>query len=292
MSESKATGRQLARRPYGRAGVELSIVGMGGIVVVGMPQEAADGLVAEAVERGVNYFDVAPSYGDGEAEEKLGQALEPHRDRVFLACKTGKRDAEGARKELARSLERLRTDRLDLYQFHGVARMEDVERILAPGGAMEVFLAAREEGTVRHIGFPAHSVQAALAMMDRFRFDSVLFPINHVCYAQGNFGPQVVERARERGTARLAIKAMARTVKGDGSHKYPKCWYAPVDDPDLARQALRFTLSEDITACVPSGDERLFRQAVDLMMDFEPLAPAEREVLLAGTAGVQPIFSA
>jgi predicted aldo/keto reductase-like oxidoreductase len=157
---------------------------------------------------------------------------------------------------------------------------------------MEVFLAAREEGTVRHIGFSAHSVQAALAMMDRFRFDSVLFPINHVCYAQGNFGPQVVERARERGTARLAIKAMARTVKGDGSHKYPKCWYAPVDDPDLARQALRFTLSEDITACVPSGDERLFRQAVDLMMDFEPLAPAEREVLLAGTAGVQPIFSA
>ena len=291
MSESNGAGKQLPRRPYGRTGVELSIVGMGGIVVIGMPQDEADAVVAEAVERGVNYFDVAPSYGDGEAEEKLGPALEPHRNCVFLACKTGKRDAEGARRELAQSLERLRTDRFDLYQFHGVSHMDDVEKIFAPGGAMETFLAARDEGTVQNLGFSAHSVEAAQAMLDRFPFDSILFPINHVCYAQGDFGPQVVEHAREKGAARLALKAMARTVKGEGPHKYPKCWYEPVDDPELARQALRFTLSEDITACVPSGDERLFRQAVDLMTDFEPLAPAEREALLAGTAGVKPIFS-
>ena len=291
MSESNGTGRRLPRRPYGRTGVELSIVGMGGLVVIGMAQDEANAIVAEAVERGVNYFDVAPSYGDGEAEEKLGPALEPHRGGVFLACKTGKRDAEGAARELAGSLERLRTDHFDLYQFHGITRMEDVDRIFAPGGAMEVFLAARDEGTVQHLGFSAHSVEAALAMLDRFAFDSILFPVNHVCYAQGGFGPQIVERARERGTARLALKAMARTVKGEGPHKYPKCWYQPVDDPDLARQALRFTLSEDITACVPPGDERLFRQAVELMTDFEPLTPAEREALLAGTDGVKPIFT-
>jgi aryl-alcohol dehydrogenase-like predicted oxidoreductase len=291
MSRSTGAGKQLPRRAYGGTGVELSIVGLGGVVLVGMTQDEADELVGEAVGRGVNYFDIAPSYGNGEAEERLGPALEPHRGRAFLACKTTKRDAEGARTELAQSLERLRTDHFDLYQFHGVTRVDDVDTIFAPGGAMEAFRAARDEGTVRHLGFSAHSVEAALAMLDRFPFDSVLFPINHVCYAQGNFGPQVVERARENGTARLAIKPMARTVKGEPPHKYPKCWYEPVDDPDLARQALRFTLSEDITACVPSGDERLFRQAVDLMMDFEPLTPAEREALLDGTAGVKPIFS-
>ncbi|MHC5034420.1 MAG: aldo/keto reductase, partial [Planctomycetota bacterium] len=249
----------LPRRPYGRTGVELSILGFGGIVVMGHEQAEANKIVAEAFERGVNYFDVAPSYGEGEAEEKLGPALKPFRDEVFLACKSDRRTAAEAQHQLEQSLDRLHTDHFDLYQFHGVTSLEDVERIFAPGGAAETFVAAREKGVVHHLGFSAHSTQAALAMLDRFEFDSILFPINYVCYAQGGFGAEVVARARERGAARLAIKALAHTVRDEGYDEYSKLWYRPIEDASLAQQALRFTLSEDITAAVSSGDVRLLR---------------------------------
>jgi predicted aldo/keto reductase-like oxidoreductase len=285
----------LPRRRY-RDQVELSIIGFGGIVVVGLEQQEANRLVAESVELGVNYFDVAPSYGDGEAELKLGPALQPYRKQVFLACKTQQRDAAGARRELERSLERLRTDHFDLYQHHAVTRLEDVERIFAPGGAQELFLKAREEGKVRYLGFSAHSVAAALALLDRFPFDSVLFPVNFVCYSQGNFGPQVVARARERGAARLALKALAYTRWPKGTDRTktatPKTWYQPVTDPELASLALRFTLSEDITAAIPPGDEQIYRVALRLALGFRPLSAEERKQLLGSAAGVEPIFRA
>lgn len=280
----------IARRPYNRD-VSLSVIGFGGIVVMGMDQAGADRTVAEAVDRGINYFDVAPSYGNGEAEQKLGAALAAHRQKVFLACKCERRDAEGARQQLELSLQRLRTDHFDLYQFHGVASMKDVEQILAPGGGVELFVKARQEGKVRYLGFSVHNTEAALALMEAFRFDSVLFPVNYVNYAQGNFGPQILARAKEKGIARLALKAMAQTTWKEGeAHTYPKCWYHPIEDPDLARQALRFTLSEDITAAIPPGDERLYRVALEAAPGLKPLTAAERRELLASARGLTPIF--
>jgi len=289
--EAAISGREIPKRLY-KDGVKLSIIGFGGIVVAGMEQKDANGIVAESIERGVNYFDVAPSYWSGEAEEKLGIALKPYRNQVFLACKTQRRDAYGAQRELEESLGRVGTDHFDLYQFHAVTTTWDVEQIFAPGGAAEVFTKARQEGKVRFIGFSAHSVDAALSMMGRFDFDSVLFPVNFVCYAQGDFGPQVVERAKEKGVARLALKALAYTPWGVEERKYPKCWYRPIDDRELARQALRFTLSEDVTAAIPPGDERLFLLALELAGGFTPLTPQERQQLLASTEGLQPIFYA
>jgi aryl-alcohol dehydrogenase-like predicted oxidoreductase len=285
-----AAGKTLARRPY-RDNIQLSIIGFGGIVVVGQEPDAAAREVAAAVDRGVNYFDVAPSYGKGEAEIKLGNALRPYRKNVFLACKTQKRDAAGARAELEQSLGRLHTDHFDLYQFHAVTSMEDVEQILGPGGASETFRKAREEGKVRYLGCSAHSAEAALALIERFPLDSILFPINYVCYGESNFGPRVVARAKEKGVARLALKALARTRNEKGApRKYPKCWYEPIDDREQARQALRFTLSEDITAAIPPGDERMFRMALELAAEFKPLSPAERKRLLASAKGIKPLF--
>ena len=138
----------LPRRPY-KDGTELSIIALGGIVICGLSQGDATRRVAEAYDRGVNYFDCAPSYFDGEAESKLGEALKPYRSKVFLAEKTMSRDAKGAREELERTLERFHTDHVDLYQFHAVSSMDDVEKILAPAGAAETFFAARKEGKVR-----------------------------------------------------------------------------------------------------------------------------------------------
>lgn len=279
----------MERRPLGRTGQELSIVGFGGTVVMNVEPDEASRLVAEAVDRGVNYFDVAPSYGN--AEERLGPALEPHRDQVFLACKTGKRAKAEAAAELRASLGRMRTDHFDLYQLHALTSMEEMEQAMGPGGAIEAFLEAREAGLVRFIGFSAHSVETALAAMERFEFDSVLFPINFVLYLQENFGPQVVERAQERGVGRLALKAMARTKWAEGQTRtFSKTWYEPISDPEEAGLALRFTLSQPITAAVPPGEAQLFRLALDVAERFRPLAPEELEELRRRAGALQPIF--
>ena len=286
------TNAPIPRRLY-RNKTELSIIGLGGMTLLGMEQAAADDLISESIGKGVNYFDVAPFYGDGEAEQKMGAALASRRNNIFLACKTLERSAGSAQKELAQSLRRLRTDHIDLYQFHAVSDMGDVEEIFAPGGALELFLRARQQGKIRHIGFSAHSVEAALAMLERFQFDSLLFPVNFICWARGNFGPQVLEKARLSGVACLAIKAMAHGPwRKSDKRKYPNCWYRPIEDRDLARQALRFTLSENVTAAIPPGDEGLFRMALELAEDLPPLTADEREQLLASTRGLRPLLKA
>jgi len=281
------------QRRHFREDVYLSAIGFGGMVLVGMEQSDADRIVADALGSGINYFDVAPFYGNGEAELKLGAALEPSVGSVFLACKTLQREACGAREELERSLQRLKTDHFDLYQFHSVGKLEEVETIFAPGGAAETLVQARREGKVRFIGFSSHSVTASLAMMDRFMFDSVLFPVNFVCYAQGRFGPQVMQKARKLGVARLGLKAMALGPWNKSELRaYPKCWYRPIDDRNLAREALRFALSEDVTSIIPPGDERLFRVAMELIPELTPLSPLQRQSLLAGTTGLKPLLHA
>jgi len=270
--------------------VSLSVVGCGGIVLMGMSQDHANDLIAESFDRGVNYYDVAPSYGDGEAEEKLGKALKPIRDQVFLACKTMRRDASGVKKELDSSLKRLRTDHFDLYQFHAVTEQKDVHQIFAPGGAAEIVHKAREQGVIRYIGFSAHSEHAALDMMERMKFDSILFPFNFVSYSQGNFGPRVLQQAKEKGVARLALKALAYTPRTGGNHAYPKCWYRPVDDQGLMEKALRFTLSEDVTSAIPPGEEKLYRMALNAAYGFTPLTKQEKEALFSASEGLEPLF--
>lgn len=284
----------MERRAFGNTGSELSIVGLGGVVLVGMSQSEADAIVGEAVDRGVNYFDVAPSYGqDQETERRLGPALKPYRDNVFLACKTGRRDREGAASELRRSLEHLQTDHVDLYQLHAITTREDVEQALGAGGAMEAILEAQRQGQIRHIGFSAHSVEAAHMALDAFPFASALFPINFVTFYEGNFGPQIIAKAEEKGAARLALKAMARTNWKEGADRpYPHCWYEPLSDPHFAELALRFTLSQPITAAVPPGDPRLFRLAMDLADGFRPITDAEADELRSYARGLQPIFKA
>ena len=124
LSMSRLSEERIPRREY-KNGEMLSIVGFGGILCLGRSVRETSDLVGEVHDRGINYFDVAPSYGGGEAEEKLGPALEPYRSTVFLACKTMRRDAAGAQEELERSLKRMRTDHFDLYQFHAVTTMKE-----------------------------------------------------------------------------------------------------------------------------------------------------------------------
>lgn len=285
------TTQPLERRALGRTGERLSIIGFGGIVVMDATTAQAAERVSHAVDRGVNYFDVAPSYGN--AEEMLGPALEPYRKRVFLACKTQERSRDGATRELEASLKRLRTDHVDLYQLHAVTTQEDVTRILGPGGALEAFVAARQAGKTRFLGFSAHDVDAALALIDGFAFDTILFPINFATWHTGHFGPQVLAAAQKKGMGILALKAMARRPWPDGAKKtHAKCWYEPLSAHDDARDGLRFTLSHPVTAAIPPGDETLFAMALDLAARFEPLTTSEAEAIKRRALETTPLFRA
>jgi predicted aldo/keto reductase-like oxidoreductase len=288
---SQSTQVSIPKRPY-KDGIQLSIIGFGGILVCSEEQTSGNRYVAESVDRGINYFDVAPSYFDGEAELKLGIALEPYRNDVFLACKTGKRDAAGARAELEASLGRLRTDHFDLYQFHAVTTMAEVDQILGPKGAAETFMRAREAGLVRYLGFSAHSVEAALALMDAFPVDSVLFPLNFVMVSQGNFGPQILKKAEQIGAARMALKAMAASPWAEGEeHTYQKAWYKPATSKDLRLRALRYTLSQNISATIPPGHYELYQEALETASSFVPMNEAEQQALLDEARGLPPLFS-
>jgi aryl-alcohol dehydrogenase-like predicted oxidoreductase len=287
----KSKKGKIGKRSLGRTGEMLSVIGFGGIVVKDATPANASALVKLAIDSGINYFDVAPSYGD--AEIKLGPALEPYRKNVFLACKTGKRTKAEARAELEQSLQRLKTDHLDLYQFHAVTTMTDVDTILGPGGAMETFVEARKEGKIRFIGFSAHSVEAAMAMMNRFNFDTILFPVNLTTWNKGNFGPQVLALAQEKKMGILALKAMAKGPwpKGADRSKYSKCWYEPLTDKEDIKMGLRFTLSHPVTAAIPPGEEELFKMALSVSDSLIPLKDKEVLDLKEKALKGEPLFS-
>lgn len=280
---------KLPRRRFGNTGLQLSIIGLGGIAVAKVDQQEANDVVAWAVERGVNYFDVAPTYMD--AQDRLGPALKPHRGHSFLACKTVKRDAAAAREELENSLRVLQTDYFDLYQLHGLTKVEEVEQAFGPGGAMETLVKARQEGKVRWIGFSAHDEPTSLAALEKFKFDSVLFPWNAVCMENAQFGRAVLNAAQEHGAARLGLKAIAWTPwPAQGERKYPKTWYQPIDDPELADLLLRYALDLPLTATVPPGDAGLFKLLVELGLRYKPLSEEERGELRKRMEGVKAIF--
>jgi len=284
-----SAGYEIPRRVLGNTGDKLSVIGFGGIMLNDNPQDFANELVAKAYELGVNYYDVAPTYGN--AEERLGPALKPYRENSFLACKTNRRDQEGAQQDLENSLRNLQTDRFDLYQLHALSSVEDVEKVFAPGGAMEVFEKAKRDGKVRHVGFSAHSVDAALLAMERYDFDSILFPINFACWNAGNFGPQVYAEAEKRGMGVLALKAMALTRLDEGEKKiYKNVWYRPILDEEIMKMALKYTLSKNITAAIPPGKNTLFLKALEFMNDFGEITTRETARLQELSNVTKPIF--
>lgn len=281
----------LPRRPYGKDGVTLPIIGFGGIVVMNETPEDAARYVSAAYDQGVDYFDVAPTYGN--AEERLGPALEPYRDRSFLACKTEKRDAAEGRAALENSLRLLRTDHFDLYQLHSLTTDEDIERAFGPGGVMEVAVAAKEQGLTRYLGFSAHSDEAAVRALELYDFDSILFPLNCVTMMKGDFGHRALAKAQEKGASILALKGLAWgrwEATAQARSDKPKAWYQPITDPDLGRLSLSYTLGLPITAAVPPGDWESFELALSIARGYQPLNDEELARLRERVQFAAPIF--
>jgi predicted aldo/keto reductase-like oxidoreductase len=294
LAAGKAHQKPIPKRKYGRTEERLSIIGFGGMVVKDVRPKEAASFVAEAVDRGINYFDVAPFYGN--AQERLGPALKPYRQKCFLACKTLERDAAGAAEELKQSLKLLKTDHFDLYQLHALTEVDEVEEAFGPGGAMETFLKAKEDGEIRYIGFSAHSEEAAHAAMDRFDFDSILFPLSFPSWIKGKFGPSVYERAKRTGMGILALKAMMhghwpKDIK-ESERRWNKAWYEPFDDIDKAALGLRFTLHLPVTALIPPGHWELFTVALDLAQAgaLVPLNENEQKIIKRIARKSDPLF--
>ena len=278
----------MIRRALGRTGYDISAVVYGGIVSMNDGQENSDRYVAWAVEQGVNYFDVAPSYGD--AQEKLGNSLIPCRKDIYLACKTGQRMRREAEEEMKRSLAMLHTDYFDVSQRHGISSMEDVDRAFGPGGVMELMREMKEKGIARKIGITAHSEDAALKCLELYDFDTVLFPFNWHMFMAHGMGKRLLQTAKERGIGLLCMKSMIERAWMDEAEKqasgYPKSWCRPFDtgtQADLLTAAVKFAYSLGVDAVVPPGNFDHFSFAVKHCGEIlaHPLDDMDRALLEA-----------
>lgn len=259
-------------------------------------QPIANAAVRHAIQDlQIQYFDVAPEYGDGVAQERLGPALHPYRQHVFLAAKTMYRTERESKQDLENTLKALQTDHLDLYQFHSISTQEDVDQILnKENGAMKTFQLAKAQGKIRAIGFSAHSEPMAVQMIQSGLVDTCMFPINFVAYHYGGIGQKVLDAAIEHGVGVIALKSGARgrltsqsgeavTVPKKFHHipewkrqemiHYPVVtspkyytWYEPEDDPEELNKLVLWALNQrGVTAVLPPGTMELLDGIADML---------------------------
>src|SRR5919112_4022161 len=245
-------------RRLGRLGHQSSVLIYGAAALADVTQDVADASLEEALAAGINHLDVAADYGD--AELRLGHRMSEMRSRVFLATKTGRRDRQAAWSEIGRSLERLRTDRVDLLQLHAIGDLEELDRALGEGGAIEAAVRAQEEGMVGAIGITGHGPRAAsthLEALHRFPFATVLTPLNAVLWRDERFRDDwaaLVEEVRRQDAGLMSIKTVSRrnwpgVTEGQpvGDREYAT-WYEPLAEPEQLRAAVSWVLAhEEVT---------------------------------------------
>ncbi len=284
----------IERIPFGSTGHQSSRIIFGAAALGAMSQERADRLLEPLFAYGVNHLDTAASYGDSEL--RLAPWLQRHRGEFFLATKTGSRSAEGARESLHRSLERLGVDGVDLIQLHNLVDEDGWQRALAPGGALEALVEARDRGLTRFIGVTGHGTRAAamhLRSLERFAFDSVLLPCNFTMLGQPGYGAdfaRLVDVCSERGVAVQTIKSIARGRWGEGDG--PRfSWYEPIRDPSAIGRAVAFVLARPALFLNTSSDANLLAPTLEAAASGANLPP-EPEALTDDVTrlGIQPLF--
>ena len=279
----------MERRRLGRLGHDSSVLVYGAAALSDVPQPVADASVQEALDAGINHLDVAADYGD--AELRLGALMADVRPRVFLATKTGLRDREPAWAQVNASLERLRTDRVDLLQLHAIGDLDELDRATRPGGALEAAVRAQEQGLVGAVGITGHGSRAAathLEALRRFPFATVLTPLNPVLWRDERFRADwsaLVAEVQRQDAGLLTIKALSRrnwpgTQEGDQVEGMPYAtWYEPFDEPDQVRAALSWVLAQEgVTGVATAGDVRLLRHLVAAERDRLDAQAAEERL--------------
>ena len=279
--------------PFGRTGHHSTRVIFGAAALGVMRQEKADQLLDVLLEYGVNHIDTAASYGDSEL--RVGPWMERHRERFFLASKTGERTYAGARASVQRSLERLRVERIDLIQLHNLVDDDEWETAFGPGGALEALVEARAQGWVRFIGVTGHGTRVAemhRRSLERFPFDSVLLPYNFTMMQTSEYAADfeaLLAICQARGPAVQTIKAVARRRWTDDTQRRFS-WYEPLREPDAIRHAVHYVLSRPGLFLNSSSDATLLRQILDAAAEVRaaPLA-SDLEADVARFA-MQPLF--
>jgi aryl-alcohol dehydrogenase-like predicted oxidoreductase len=283
------------KRRLGRLEHRSSVLIYGAAALSDMSQEVADRSIQEALDGGINHFDVAAGYGD--AELRLGPWMSELRDRIFLATKTGQRDAESARQEIEASLERLQTDHVDLLQLHAVGDLDDLDLATAPGGALEAAIRAQQEGLVGAVGITGHGHGAPathLEALRRYPFATVLTPLNPVLWRDQTYRADyqaLVEEVRRQDAGLMTIKTVSRRNWPDRADQTYATWYEPYDSRAHITAAVSWVLSHDEVTGIPTaGDVRLLRTLLDA--ERSRVSPAEAERLLASDADYSSPFLA
>ena len=277
----------MQQRQLGRTSHMSSAAIFGAVALATIDQPGANSALDLALEHGINHIDVAPGYVD--AEERVGPWLQPRRDQFFLGCKTAERRRNPAMMELNRSLKRLRTDYLDLYQLHAITTLDELDAAFSPGGAMETLRTARDQGKVRFLGITSHGMQAASVQMnalERFDFDTIMFPLTPRLYAEPDYrrdAEHLLQIAAERGVGVMIIKAAAKGPRPATGHRF-NTWYEPHDAYEAIEQGVRFALSQPVTGVVTTGDVEVLPLFLRAVENFSPLSPDEQDALIAQRA--------
>lgn len=266
----------IPKRPLGKTGEMVSIIAVGGWDIGNIEPQESISLMHEAIDNGVTFFDNSWDYHDGHSEEVMGQALQGKRDQVFLMTKVCGRDYKTANQHLEDSLRRLQTDRIDLWQFHGIQWDDDPELIYHPeNGALKAALDAKAQGKIRYIGFTGHKhPKYHLAMLEGgFEWDTVQMPLNVLDAHYLSFQHQVMPKAKQRDVGIIGMKGLAAQngiiVREFGI------------SPEMAR---RYTLSLPVSSLVCGIQSRdNLMQDIQISREFQPVTEAEIRDLLAQT---------
>ncbi len=281
-------------RIFGKTGVKITIITMGGCGLGYVDQSEADKAIQLALDYNINMIDVAPSYGN--AEVRLNPWIQKYRNKFFLAVKTLKRTKRGAWRQLNQSLENLGTTYFDLYQFHAVSSVDELNQILEKNGAMEAFKEAKESGLIKHIGITVHNdvrlLQKAIEMSDDF--DTVLLPVYVAALVNPspeNDYKKILQITQEKNIGVTAIKAIS---KGRWM-KEPiyRTWYEPLDDQKLVEQAVWFTLSQEgVTTYSLPCDVRLWSLVLNAGKRYRKLNDDEQKeiIKMAKQNEFKPLF--
>ena len=280
----------MEKRRLGKTGHMSSIITFGSAALWQVSQAEADAAIELAIEHGVNHFDVAPGYG--EAEMRLGPWMQKHHKEVFLACKTTERGKTGAWESIKRSLELLKADYFDLFQFHSVNDLETLNVVLGPMGALEAVLEAKEQGLVRHIGITGHRPFVQIEALNHFDFDTLLFPVNCVLAAHRNdfndFLP-LLEIARQKDVGTIGIKAITKRPWEAAMRMY-RTWYEPFDEQEEIDKSLWYALSQGINTAAMPADLHLWPLVIDAAERFRVLDTREQEETISEVKQYKPIF--
>ena len=284
----------MEKRRFGRSGHLSTVAIFGAAAFYQVEQPVADRAMQIVIDYGVNHIDVAPSYGI--AEERLAPWMAKERQRFFLGCKTTERTRDGANAELQRSLRRLRVDHFDLYQIHAVTSMEELDQVTRPGGALEAMVAARQAGLTRFIGITGHGVhspQIFLEALQRFDFDSVLFPVNFVQFTDPVYrqaAEELLRQCQDKDVGVMAIKSISQRPWGEQA-RTNTTWYQPFVDPDAIQTAVNFALSQPVTGVCTAGDVNLLPLVLQACERFKPQSMEEQQDLVQSGSQYEPLFS-